>query len=207
MTDPIQHEAEVAPPPSIQIVLGAEIDILPDAPHTVELVTKMLSPPSAGSGLGSGASIWMLDRSNPQLWQPQPFECNDRVTVPDGVAPLLDANHVLVALFVGNSAQLPQGALFDFLMANGAGNALATMERVSSNQGSGIGGYFAYALVAVPAIGPAMEFLQFPVAAVDLRLGAPGTNELWLAAYFPFELNLADDGKYVPERSLDPPGT
>jgi hypothetical protein len=208
MSDPTQVQAEYTPAPSIQVVLGMTAQVA-STPYAVTLATAMLSPPSANMGGGNGATIWLLDRANPQFFNKPGsfFECQDRVTVPNGIAPLMNADHVLVAAFVGDSTQIPQGDLFAFLMANGAGDALATMERVTSNDGSGINGLTAYALVSVPALGPAIEFLEFPVPAVDLRAVLSSVPKLWLGAYFPFELNLGSDGKYLPERSLDPSST
>jgi hypothetical protein len=206
MSVPTQVHAENTPAPSIQVVLGMRAQVVTTPTLAATLGTTMLSPPSAATGGGNGATIWLLDRTNPQFFNPQSFECQDRVTVPNGIAPLMNADHVLVAAFIGNSTQIPQGALFAFLMANGAGDALATMERVTSNDGSGITGFTAYALISVPALGPAIEFLSFPVPALDLR-GSASAPSLWLGAYFPFELNLGSDGKYLPERSLDPSST
>ena len=146
--------------------------------------------------------FWVLSRSAP-LATPQSFVASDATTVPDGLAALMDSQHILVAAVLADSWRVPQGPLYDFLMANGAGTALATVERLNAGMACGLQCMFAYVLVSVPGGGeaPGIEFLDMP-APITAAVGPQGTFISIGVSLAAFELVPEDDGSYFPARSI-----
>ncbi len=83
----------------------------------------------------------------------QPFDQPDRV--PPEVEKLASSNDYLL-VFVGLRLQgraVPQGALFDFLLKNGAGRDLRALVQYAEAMSLDVGGSMGYALVDVLGIG------------------------------------------------------
>ncbi|HUZ24773.1 MAG TPA: hypothetical protein VMV07_13520 [Streptosporangiaceae bacterium] len=153
----------------------------------------------------------MLDRANP-LQKPQSFVGSDSTTVPAGLIPLMDNQHILVAAVLASSTyRVPQGPLYRFLMANGAGTVLATVENLNTGMACGIRCMFSYVLVSVAGgnEGPGIEYLDLPAPLTYAVSTSPEAGDQHYSggvSFAVFELVQMDGGLYFPTRSLYPTG-
>jgi hypothetical protein len=162
-------------------------------------------PGSSGRGVNHNgqssnmAQFWVLDDRNPLGVAPQYFIAPNLSTVPAGLAALMDDKHLLVASFVGYGTQTPSGALFDFLMANGAGGTLSALEQMSLTLACGMTITTAYAVVAIPGQGPrsGVEFLKAPI---PVTYTSP-SQTAWFTM-FGFYIFPDPNGGYIPSRSF-----
>jgi hypothetical protein len=143
------------------------------------------------------AQFWVLSGSQP-LGKPLVFSATDTSTVPAGLAPLMTSKNIVVAGFANFGTQAPSGALFNFLMANGSGAMLTTLEAMNASMACGVYGPVFYGLVAIPGQGPnsGVEFMDYPA-----QLSYAGANNQW-AGQFPFTLQPDATGGYIPVRSF-----
>jgi hypothetical protein len=88
----------------------------------------------------------VIDATNLNVVYNQLWQANDQVPP---ISQYETPNYILVvvSLCVGLDSQ-PQGALYDFLVANGAATGLATINQVAQQVGCGALGQFAYSLVS-----------------------------------------------------------
>ena len=139
--------------------------------------------------------FWVLNRANP-IAKPTTFVAPDSNTVPAGLAELMDADHLLVAGIFSDAHRVPQGALFNFLVDNGAGAALSMIENLNVNAACGLQCMFAYTMVSVAGgnEGPGIELLTVPVP-MHSESNTSGLEALALA---PFQFVREDGGMYYP---------
>lgn len=150
--------------------------------------------------------FWVLDRATP-LQQPLSFVASDYTTVPPGLQQALDHNHILVAAVLAYNYRVPQGPLYDLLMANGAGTALTAVENVNTFLACGVQAMFSYVLVSVAAPDEGeegLEFLELPAPLTDF-LPSADIPDYQGTSFALFDLVLdPDDGRYFPAPSISP---
>jgi hypothetical protein len=143
--------------------------------------------------------FWVLDGKNPMGGAPQYFASPDSSTIPAGLAPLMNGQNLLVAGFAGPTSYAPSGALYEFLMANGSGAILTTLEQLNASLACGVFGFAAYAIVSVSGQGP-NSGVEFGVAPAPLNYA--GTNNITAAqSFFAFSLFPDNSGRYLPAAS------
>ena len=112
---------------------------------TIAIGSKVLNQNVASNN----PSYWfvVLDRSNLSVVSNQLQSAPDQVPSLGGYN---DTNHILIVATLGLGLDCqPQGALFDFLDANGGGRQLRRIEQLATQIGCGSLGTFGYALVGV----------------------------------------------------------
>ena len=79
------------------------------------------------------------------------FTTQDNSNVPAQLGPYLGNTEYLLIVSTQNlgSAYLPQGALYNFLVSEGAGSQLARLEQVYASFNCGTWGFMAYSFIAV----------------------------------------------------------
>lgn len=97
----------------------------------------------------------VLDRKNPK--QAPLFEgsLSSNTDVPQALADAVSEESILFFSCLGGLQAVPQGALFKFLHANGAGAEILKLESFAHFNGCGMQGMMAYNLVSVPGSGVA----------------------------------------------------
>ncbi len=133
-----------------------------------------------------GTSIVILDRTDPRAAPVFTSHSSDIDEVPSGITPFLNDRYLLAVGFGGGVAFSPQGALFQLLMANGAGPLLLELETWATRFGCGYFGSFAYALLSVPGSG------QTGLERLSNGVSSPFTGYI-TAAFVP-----GDDGLFTP---------
>lgn len=141
--------------------------------------------------------FWVLDRANP-LAKPTSFVAVDPNTVPAGLQALMDGNHLLIVGILSDATRVPQGPLFDFLMANGSDAALSLMENLNTGMACGVRCMFAYTMVSVAGgnEGPGIEILTVPVP-MDQQYTQVARSQ----ALAPFQLIRGDSSGYYPVKN------
>jgi hypothetical protein len=142
--------------------------------------------------------FWVLLDQNPDN-APQQFVAPDAQTVPAGLAALMNSQHLLVTCLCATSNLAPSGALYDFMMANGSGAALTTLESLNASLACGTGGLCVYGMISIPGQGPNSGIEWFINPAPVTYAAASGTA--W-GGQFPFVLMPDGAGGYVPFAQL-----
>jgi hypothetical protein len=203
-SETMTEEAAAAPPPTYQCLLTGGLYQQSQSPQPTYYSSLFLPSPGFAGGneyqgnYTSYMQFWVLLDKNP-LNKPQQFVAPDYSTVPSGLAALMNNQHLLACVQSATSNVAPSGALYDFLMANGGGSGLYTLDQLNTTLACGTGAFMVYAMVSIPGQGPnsGIEWLFNPVATTY----AVGGQTSW-ATTMPFVLMPDGIGGYIPYKSL-----
>ncbi|MFO7567471.1 MAG: hypothetical protein R6X02_32810 [Enhygromyxa sp.] len=102
-----------------------------------------------------------LDRSQPDAAPAFTAFTGSATDVPSGLAPFLNDNYILVFGFSGSITGVPQGALYEMLMANGGGASLQLLELWNTRFACGVDVSNLYSMISIPGTGtPGIETLS-----------------------------------------------
>lgn len=100
----------------------------------------------------SGIQYWVLDRYNPTSKPLYSVFQESMDTVPAGIEQYVDDDFIIVVATQGIFiTQVPQGALYAFLVRIGAGSQLEMLAQMSTYYACGFTGKVGYTLITVPS--------------------------------------------------------
>lgn len=106
-------------------------------------------------------SFVVLDRSQPDAAPVFTAFTSSSTDAPSGLAPFLNDNYIFVFGFSGSITAVPQGALYETLMANGGGPQLSKLELWNTRFACGVHRTNMYSMISVPGTGtPGIETLS-----------------------------------------------
>ncbi|MFC4992099.1 hypothetical protein [Rubritalea tangerina] len=132
------------------------------SPGVLSIHSKQFSGPENKIGI----QYWAIDRYNPSadpafsyFQEATSYQID---TVPPGIDNYANDDYIIVVTTQGlNNTQVPQGALYQFLIKIGAGPQLEMLEQVNTFYACGFTGKIAYTLITTP--GTVEQGLEFGI--------------------------------------------
>lgn len=145
------------------------------------------APPSV-----TGNQVWLSVYDRTTLKQVFNYASTDSSTLPSGISQYNNSQFILVCSTIAlGTDNLPQGDLYNFLMASGAGSQLMRLEQINQHMSCGEIGSMGYILVNIMGTGvPGIEESSIDVSAPQgaiLTLGLLPTVINGVTYYSPIE--------------------